>query len=136
MRCGGDDPVWNVFIDAALGALVCWCSTTNELRGLACVLQVKMAALGIVLGLTGSPEGLDRLKSLHSKLLPILLRLVTDQSARVQEQALGCLVNMVTEPAAVSSMLELNAVGRIMDYLREGSISTGCVQFLVWYVCV
>ena len=50
-------------------------------------------ALSVVVGLTGSPEGLEKLSSAQ-KLLPALLQRVPDADAEVSRNSLTALVNI------------------------------------------
>ena len=50
-------------------------------------------ALSLVVGLTGSPEGLEKLSS-AKKLLPALLQRVPDKDAEASRSALTALVNI------------------------------------------
>ncbi|KAL4423726.1 hypothetical protein ABPG75_001027 [Micractinium tetrahymenae] len=76
-------------------------------------MQIAQHAAELVQGLTGSPEGVARLAGAVGTLLPPLLRLVPGPAA-TSRAALVAL-----EPAVQRRLLELNAVGRCMDYVRE-----------------
>lgn len=82
-------------------------------------LQVAQHAVDLVQGLTGSPEGVAQLAAVASSLLPPLLRLVPGAAPDASRAALTALVNLSQEPAVQQGLLELNAVGRCMDYVRE-----------------
>lgn len=75
-------------------------------------------AADIVQGLTGSPEGIDKLKGQMGALLTSLFRLVPDSSDSSQP-ALTSLVNLSQDPAVARALLQLNVVARVMDYIRE-----------------
>ena len=88
--------------------------------------DVKQMALGIILGLTGSHEGIDRLKKRMDKLLVFLLRLiplqeVDEASKKISEDTLSSLVNLSNDPEIMKKMLDSKTIGRVMDYIREGS---------------
>ncbi len=55
--------------------------------------QVRKGAAELVQGLTGSPEGLQQLMSAADKLLPALLRRLSDDAA-VSKPVLTALVNL------------------------------------------
>ncbi len=85
-----------------------------------------LLALGIIKGLTGSLEGIDRLKAKLDRLLVAALKLVPvpepePQAAQLSECALESLVNLSQDMEAARKMLQLRVIGRLMDYLREGS---------------
>lgn len=82
--------------------------------------QVRLAAVAIVEGLTGSVEGISTLRPKQDKLLPHLLRLVPEPGVASQK-ALHSLVNLSQEPELVAKLLELKVVGRCMDYLKDGT---------------
>ncbi|KAL4446340.1 hypothetical protein ABPG77_003147 [Micractinium sp. CCAP 211/92] len=79
---------------------------------------IAQHAAELVQGLTGSPEGVARLAGKAGTLMPPLLRLVPGPAA-TSRAALVALVNLSQEPAVQQRLLELNAVGRCMDYVRE-----------------
>lgn len=88
--------------------------------------DVKLQALAIILGLTGSHEGIDRLKKKLEKLLVFLLRLIPVQEAdaiskKISEDTLSSLVNLSNDPEVLKRMLASKTVARVMDYIREGS---------------
>jgi hypothetical protein len=80
--------------------------------------QVKQGALDIVQGLTGSPDGIDKLKTHIAKLLGNLLRLAND-STETSKPALTCLVNLSQDIDMSRKLLEVKIVPRVMDYIRE-----------------
>ncbi|KAK9846461.1 hypothetical protein WJX81_004401 [Elliptochloris bilobata] len=82
--------------------------------------NVRQMALSLVVGLTGSPEGMEKLSGAPD-LLPALLRLVPDRDAEVSRNALTALVNISQGADAVSRLLELRAIHRLMDFLQEGA---------------
>lgn len=86
-------------------------------------MQVQKMAVDIVSGLSGSAEGIDKLKGVQVSLLGALLRLVPDPNADVSKAALTALVNMSQDPAMCKSLLQFNVVGRVMEYIRERSCS-------------
>lgn len=57
-------------------------------------MQVRHTALALVVGLTGSPEGLEKLSSANDELLPALLRRVPDPAPESSRSALTALVNL------------------------------------------
>ncbi len=56
-------------------------------------MQVRKQAVDIVLGLTGSPEGLQQLTARSGQLLPVLFRMASD-AEDVGRPALTSLVNL------------------------------------------
>lgn len=89
-------------------------------------LDVRQMAMGIILGLTGSHEGIDRLKKKMEKLLASLLRLIPiqeadDVSRKMSENTLSSLVNLSNDPEIMKRMLDSRTIGRVMDFIREGS---------------
>ncbi|GAX76264.1 hypothetical protein CEUSTIGMA_g3708.t1 [Chlamydomonas eustigma] len=87
--------------------------------------HILLAALDIIKGLSGSPDGINQLKSRIEKLLVFLLRLVPvpdpdSDKIKASESSLTCLVNLAQEPEVVIHMLEKRVIGRLMDYLRDG----------------
>ena len=101
--------------------------------------NVKQTALDILLGLTGSPEGIDRLKKGNiAKTLMLTLRLVCDEQPEAAKAALSILVNLSNDEEVVQHMLNVNTVGRSMDFLREGACKQpkllvgghSCMRFL------
>lgn len=79
---------------------------------------MKHQAVSLVQGLTGSPDGLTQLISRADKLLPALLRLL-GSSVSTARAALTSLVNLSQQATVQSKLVELNAPGRCMDYLRD-----------------
>jgi hypothetical protein len=86
-------------------------------------MQVQQAAVDIVSGLSGSPEGIDRLKGVQVSLLAALLRIVgtPDAEPAVSRAALTALVNLSQDTALGKALLQLNTVGRVMEFVREKS---------------
>lgn len=84
---------------------------------------VKLQALDILLGLTGSPEGIDRLKTKLDKLLVFTMRLICDEQKEAAHKVLSVLVNLSQDPDVAAKMLKMNAIKRSMDYLKEGQCS-------------
>ncbi len=90
---------------------------------------MKLMSLEIIRGLSGSPEGIEKLKTKIDKLLIFVLRLVPVlepedlklPELRVSEHALTSLVNLSTDPATSGKMHSMHVIGRLMDYIREGS---------------
>lgn len=82
--------------------------------------QVQAAAADIIQGLTGSAEGISKLKWQLAKLISALLRLVVGPS-ELSSKALTSLVNLSQDQRVVDELLSSRVVGRAMDYLREGS---------------
>jgi hypothetical protein len=85
--------------------------------------QVQHAAADIVSGLSGSPEGIDRLKGVQVALLGALLRIVgtPDADPAVSKAALTALVNLSQDTALGKALLQFNTVGRVMEFVREKS---------------
>lgn len=103
-------------------------------------LQARLMAANGVQGLTGTPEGARLLLDHSAQLVPVLLKLVTDQ-AEVSSAALTSLVNLsqvlpagdtrpappgilltgawLQEAAAAERLRQAKAIPRAMDYLRE-----------------
>ena len=88
-------------------------------RGNASPMQVKGAAVEIVEGLTGSADGVDKLKSVTDSLLPALFRCTSGVDPTTSRKALVALVNLSQDTAVADKLLSLNVAGRIMDYIRE-----------------
>jgi hypothetical protein len=79
---------------------------------------VQLQAAELVLGLTGSPEGISRLSLRSDKLLSALFRLSaapTDTS----RAALSALVNLSSDINIQSSLISINTVPRSIDYIKE-----------------
>lgn len=76
-------------------------------------------ALDILKGLTGTPEGIDKLKSKSGTVLSNLLRLIVGNDDDTSKLALTCLVNLAQDPDTAAKLGSLNIVGRVMDYIRE-----------------
>eukprot|EP00879_Flechtneria_rotunda_P015593 GHRR01016308.1.p2 GENE.GHRR01016308.1~~GHRR01016308.1.p2 ORF type:complete len:243 (+),score=79.44 GHRR01016308.1:1977-2705(+) len=83
--------------------------------------EIRKMAVDIVSGLTGSPEGIDKLKTVQKPLLMGLLRLVPDTDTAVSKAALTAVVNMSQDAPVSEALLHLNVVGRVMEYIREKS---------------
>ncbi|MEW5302753.1 MAG: hypothetical protein WDW36_005502 [Sanguina aurantia] len=85
--------------------------------------ELKAGALDIVQGLTAEPLGQQQLKR---HLRPLLLNLVRvlPEPGSTGQAALVSLVNLSQDTEAVTELLSLNVVGRIMERLREPSVST------------
>ncbi|GAB4814226.1 hypothetical protein N2152v2_001272 [Parachlorella kessleri] len=79
--------------------------------------QIKLHAVELVQGLTGSPEGIAHLSGRSATLLPALFRLVGDEQA--SRGAMVSLVNLSQEPSVQQQLLSLSAPSRCMDYIRE-----------------
>ncbi|EIE25556.1 ARM repeat-containing protein [Coccomyxa subellipsoidea C-169] len=80
--------------------------------------EVQKAAIGLVEGLAGSLEGIEKLLMESDKLLPALLRLI-GADKDLSKGALTSLINLSQKEEAVAALVKLKVVGRIMDYLRE-----------------
>lgn len=76
--------------------------------------QVKQGAAQIVEGLTGSADGVEKLKGQTQKLTKALFRLLGDSDPAVSKSALVSLVNLSQDPAVAEALLDLNVVGRVM----------------------
>eukprot|EP00955_Chlamydomonas_euryale_P096788 365032-Chlamydomonas_euryale.AAC.10 len=88
--------------------------------------QVKLTALEILAGLSGTPDGIGALKSRLDKLLVFAMRLVPVPAAapgasEASAGALKVLVNLSQDDSAAARMVEQRAVARVMDYIREGA---------------
>ena len=83
-------------------------------------MQVKGTAVGIVEGLTGSPDGIEQLKAVQQPLVTRLFRMAADKP-ELSRKALNSLVNLSQDPAVGEALLKLNAVSRIMEFIREGT---------------
>ncbi|GBF94253.1 hypothetical protein Rsub_06523 [Raphidocelis subcapitata] len=79
--------------------------------------DVQKAALDIVVGLTASQEGINRLKPAAEGLLSRLFRLLPDRA--LSGQALAALVNLSQDDAMRASLVRMRAVSRIMEAVRE-----------------
>jgi hypothetical protein len=67
-------------------------------------------------------QGVARLSPVFDRLLSALLRLLCAPDEAASEDAAGALVNLSSQdPNVVEALLKLNAVGRVMDYLKEGT---------------
>lgn len=80
---------------------------------------MRRAAADIVAGLTGSPEGVDRLRPVEVPLLGALLRLATEPDDALAVPGLSALVNLSQEPGWAAALLRFNTVGRVMEYVRD-----------------
>ena len=90
------------------------------------LMQVVLGALDIIVGLSGSSEGIGKLKTKLDRLLIFLMRLVPvpdpqPPAVQASEKALTSLVNLAQDRLAASKMLAVRVIGRLMDYLREGA---------------
>jgi len=83
--------------------------------------EVKKLAVDIVKGLTGSSDGLVKLQSKATTLLPLLLRLTNDDSRDVSEGSCAALVNLSQDKDIVRKLLQFGVVDRVNDYIRENS---------------
>lgn len=89
-------------------------------------MQVVIGALDIIVGLTGSPEGIEQLKAKLEKLLVFALRLVPvpdpqPHAIQASEKTLTALVNLAQDRVSANKMLSMRVIGRLMDYMREGA---------------
>ena len=80
--------------------------------------EVRVEASTAVAGLTGSVDGKQLLQTSGSKLFPVLLRLLHDESAKVTAQVYATLVNLSLDEGACRQLLTLG-VGNGED-LRDG----------------
>ena len=85
-----------------------------------------LGALDIIIGLTGSLEGIEELKNKLEKLLVFALRLVPvpdpePHLLQASEKTLTALVNLAQDRIAAAKMLSMHVIGRLMDYMREGA---------------
>ena len=94
--------------------------------------EVRLEACRLVEGLTGDAAGRERLGAAAATLLPPLLRRATEEEEEEEEgeggsitsssssrPALAALVNLSQDPGVARAMLDLGAVQRAMDCLRE-----------------
>ncbi|KAF8057110.1 PRY3 [Scenedesmus sp. PABB004] len=101
-------------------------SSMNDLQDLVAFVgaakpEVRAAALDIVAGLSASPEGLAQLRAVVVPLTGALLRVVPGGDAGASRLALSALVNMSRDPGLAAALLQFNAVGRIMEFVRDKS---------------
>ncbi|KAG2448786.1 hypothetical protein HYH02_006138 [Chlamydomonas schloesseri] len=82
--------------------------------------EVRSTAAEIVSGLTATPEGIEKLKSLQRPLVTKLFRSV-GLGGDASRKCLVALVNLSQDPTLADLMLELNVVNRVMEFIREGS---------------
>lgn len=94
--------------------------------------QVRSTAAEIVSGLTASPDGIEKLKSLQRPLVTKLFRSV-GLGGDASRKCLVALVNLSQDPSLADLMLELNVVNRVMELVREGS--SPHVDLLVSLLC-
>jgi len=80
---------------------------------------IRKHALDIVLGLTGSAEGLSHLRSKAKLVVAALLRMVCSQDPKEATSTVSALTNCSQDPGLVEVMLKSNCVNRLMDYLKE-----------------
>ncbi|KAJ7943487.1 ARM repeat superfamily protein [Quillaja saponaria] len=94
--------------------------------------QVKKAAVDIVRGLTGSPDGLQSLANYAKIVLPSLSRLLSGQK-EVSEPAAEALVNLSQNSDIATKMVQMGMVKIVMDilYNPESSITGLLVMLLV-----
>jgi hypothetical protein len=80
-------------------------------------MQMRRQAVGLVQGLTGSPEGAQALSSASNELLPALLWLVGD-SSQISKAALTSLVNLSQVSFWLDSQLPMHPdVNKRCQYL-------------------
>ena len=72
-------------------------------------IDVRAVALAQVLGLTGSPDGLNTLRSCPS-LLQVMVRLVLDPAEVLATDACRALINLSADVATVSTLLEVKDI--------------------------
>ena len=77
--------------------------------------QVKAMAVDIIMGLTGTQDGRDKLHTKTSKLLPLLLRLTNDPSKKTSSSACVSLVNLSQDSLSVRKLLQLGVIDRVAD---------------------
>lgn len=82
--------------------------------------QVRNAAADIVAGLTASPDGIEKLKAVQRPLIIKLWRAV-GLGGESSRKALVSLVNLSHDPAVADQLLDLGAVNRVMELIRENS---------------
>ncbi len=82
--------------------------------------QVRNAAADIVAGLTASPDGIEKLKAVQRPLIIKLWRAV-GLGGESSRKALVSLVNLSHDPAVADQLLQLGAVNRVMELIRENS---------------
>jgi hypothetical protein len=81
------------------------------------MVQVRVQALDIIEGLTGSAEGCQALRGKGKELCTNLFRCVTEFN--LARTALTALVNLSQDPYISRDLLATGACNRIMDYIRE-----------------
>ena len=77
---------------------------------------MQQGALALVVGLTGSPDGLDKLAGAATELLPALLRLLPAAPA-TSRSALTALVNLCQVSILVSLFCDRDVAGRLQPRL-------------------
>lgn len=82
--------------------------------------EVRNAAADIVAGLTASPDGIEKLKAVQRPLIIKLWRAV-GLGGESSRKALVSLVNLSHDPAVADQLLDLGAVNRVMELIRENS---------------
>ncbi len=91
-------------------------------------MQIRLTAVELIQGLSGSPEGIARLSTRSVKLLPALFRLVGDEQA-TSKAALVSLVNMsqvsCSKPPCAPAVLA-TAPHRCGSGLDRGSAGVQC----------
>lgn len=85
--------------------------------------DIRKAAVGMVQGLTATPEGAEQLRSESDELLPALLWLMNDE-AQVSKAALTSLVNLSQDTDTATKLLRMKCIEKSVDYIRDGSAST------------
>ncbi|KAF6255311.1 hypothetical protein COO60DRAFT_1641647 [Scenedesmus sp. NREL 46B-D3] len=95
--------------------------------------EVQQAAVDIVSGLSGSPEGINRLKGIQVALLGALLRITgtPDADPAVSRAALTALVNLSQDAALGKALLQFNTVALQLMLLVNLTVDEqGCEHLL------
>ena len=84
--------------------------------------EVRRGAAELVAGLTAEGSGLALLRGVRAELCPRLLRLVHDASPEVAKLGISALVNLSQDKETLQTIVELKAVGRCMQALRDAEV--------------
>ena len=84
--------------------------------------EVRRGAAELVAGLTAEGSGLALLRGVRAELCPRLLRLVHDASPEVAKLGISALVNLSQDKETLQTLVELKAVGRCMQALRDAEV--------------
>ena len=84
--------------------------------------EVRRGAAELVAGLTAEGSGLALLRGVRAELCPRLLRLVHDASPEGAKLGISALVNLSQDKETLQTLVELKAVGRCMQALRDAEV--------------